>query len=41
MWSHYTTDKGFVIELDKSKLIKTLENDHKFKHWFFPANYVN
>ena len=40
MWSHYSTDKGFAIELGREELLNSIDNN-EFGKWFFPINYVN
>ncbi|OAV71272.1 hypothetical protein Barb4_00775 [Bacteroidales bacterium Barb4] len=39
MWSHYASDKGWAIELDRCGLIASI-NQNDFGKWFFPINYV-
>lgn len=36
LWSHYTNEKGFCIELDTSNLLQSLQ---EYKKFFFPINY--
>lgn len=39
MWSHYATDKGFVVDFDSHKLLTNISKDD-FEGFIFPINYV-
>jgi hypothetical protein len=48
MWSHYSKEDGFMIEIDQSKFINSLQNSREvnLNSWltnfaFAPINYVN
>lgn len=36
LWSHYTNEKGFCIEIDAKKLLASLKN---YQNFFYPMNY--
>ncbi|MDX1718820.1 MAG: DUF2971 domain-containing protein [Salegentibacter mishustinae] len=42
MWAHYSTEKGFMVELDRKKLFDNLkENNNEINNYaFFPIQYV-
>jgi len=39
MWSHYATDKGFLIEFNKTSLLGSINDDYSMI--FFPIRYVD
>ncbi len=43
MWSHYSTERGFMIELDRLKLISEFKKwNHKIRNYvFMPIQYVD